>query len=358
MTDDARKQQRWIKLLGLSSRPRPNVGATPADVVHRDNKLRLLRYRPRPEGLVAGSPVLLVPSLINRHYVLDLMPGKSFVEHLVAQGHDVYCIDWGTPADEDRYVTFDEIVDGMLGRALLAATRLSGSEGAHVLGYCMGGLMAAIHAAVRPSRVASLTAVAAPVKFHDHGLLSAWSNTRTLDLRALIEGCGNVPWQLMQSSFMLLRPTLSASKVVHLIDKAWDDEYVDGFFALDAWGNDNVSFPGEAYVRYIQELYREERLLAGTFSLSGRPVHLSQLVAPTLAITFQHDDIVPFESARVLLDHVGATRKEWLHLQGGHVGAMVSRAASKGLWPQISAWFRSVDEPAAVSRPTKRRARG
>ncbi|MEO7094860.1 MAG: alpha/beta fold hydrolase [Polyangiales bacterium] len=365
MTDDPRKQQRWTKLLGLSSRPRPNVGATPADVVHRDNKLRMLRYRPRPAGLVAGSPVLLVPSLINRHYVLDLMPGKSFVEHLVAQGHDVFCIDWGTPGDEDRFVTFDEIVDGMLGRALRATTKLAGplgEKGAHVLGYCMGGLMAAIHAAVRPTNVASLTAVAAPVRFHDEGLLSAWSNTRTLDLRALVDGCGNVPWQLMQSSFMLLRPTLSASKVVHLIDKAWDDEYVDGFFALDAWGNDNVSFPGEAYVRYIQELYREERLLAGTFALSGRPVHLSRVVAPTLAITFQHDDIVPFESARVLLDHVGATRKEWLHLQGGHVGAMVSRAASRGLWPQISAWFRSVDgeraaEPVATSRAARRRAR-
>jgi polyhydroxyalkanoate synthase len=361
MTDDPRKQHRWAKLFGLSSRPKPTVGATPADVVHRDNKMRLLRYRPRPAGLLPGSPVLLVPSLINRHYVLDLMPGKSFVEHLVAEGHDVYCIDWGTPGDEDRYVTFDDIVDGMLGRALRVTTRLSASEGAHVLGYCMGGLMAVIHAAVRPSRIASLTAVAAPIRFHDEGLLSAWSNTRTLDLRALVDGCGNVPWQLMQSSFMLLRPTLTASKVVHLIDKAWDDEYVDGFFALDQWGNDNVSFPGEAYVRYIQELYREERLLAGTFSLSGRPVHLSRVVAPTLAITFQHDDIVPFESARVLLDHVGAARKEWLHLQGGHVGAMVSRAASRGLWPKISAWFRSVDEPVAIepaaARPSRRRAR-
>ena len=364
MAEDARKAQRWAKLLGLAARPRPLVGATPADVVHRDNKLRLLRYRPRPEGLAGGAPVLLVPSLINRHYVLDLMPGKSFVEFLVAQGHDVYCIDWGTPGDEDRYVTFDDIVDGMLGRALRVTTRLSGAKAAHVLGYCMGGTMAAIHAAAHPERIASLTAVAAPIRFHDEGLLSAWSNTRSLDLRALVDGCGNVPWQLMQSSFLLLRPTLSASKVVHLIDKAWDDEYVDGFFALDAWGNDNVSFPGEAYVRYIQELYREERLTAGTFALSGLPVHLARLVAPTLAVTFQHDDIVPFESARVLLDHIGAPRKEWVHLQGGHVGAMVSRAAARGLWPQISAWFRSVDappvaavEPQRASRPPRRRAR-
>ncbi|MBK7394710.1 MAG: alpha/beta fold hydrolase, partial [Myxococcales bacterium] len=190
-------------------------------MVHRDNKARLLRYRPRPAGLAAGAPILLVPSLINRHYVLDLMPGKSFVEYLVGLGHDVYCIDWGTPGDEDRYVTFDEIVDGMIGRALAAVCKTSGAERAHVLGYCMGGLMVAIHAAVRPARVASVCAVAAPVRFADDGLLSAWARTPTLDLRVLVDSLGNVPWQLLQSSFQLLRPTLPLSKAVHLLDRAW-----------------------------------------------------------------------------------------------------------------------------------------
>ena len=355
MTNDpARERKRWTNLFGLMARPRPVVGVTPADVVHRENKLRLLRYRPRREGLTEGAPVLLVPSLINRHYVLDLMPGKSFAEHLVAAGHDVFCIDWGTPSDEDRYLSFDEIVDGMLGRALRATTSFAGAERAHVLGYCMGGLMAAIHAAVRPSRVASLAAVAAPVRFSDEGLLSAWAKTPSMDLRAIVDAYGNVPAALMQSSFQLLRPTLAASKAVHLFDRAWDDEYLDGYFALDAWGNDPVAFPGEAWLRYIQELYREDRLIAGTFALSGRPVQLRSLVAPTLAITFQHDNIVPFESARLLLDHCGATKKEWLHLQGGHVGAMVSRAAAKGLWPKISAWFREVDDAAHVARAPRR----
>ncbi len=175
----------------------PEVGLTPADVVHRENKWTLLRYRARPEGRAPGLPLLIVPSLINRHYVLDLMPGKSFVEYLVGSGRDVYLIDWGTPTDEDRFVTFDDVCDRALARALRVATRHAGTRGAHVLGYCLGGTLTAIHAAVRPRRVASLTVLAAPVDFHDEGVLSQWTRTRSFDVRALVRATGLVPWPLM-----------------------------------------------------------------------------------------------------------------------------------------------------------------
>jgi len=345
-----------FNLARLWQRPKPNVGATPADVVHRENKWSLLRYRARPNGLAHKTPVLLVPSLINRYYVLDLLPGKSFAEYLVAQGHDVLVIDWGTPGDEDRFLEFDDIVDRYIGRAVRLSSRMSGGSKVHMLGYCMGGTMAAIHASVRPDLVASLTAVAAPIRFTDDGMLSSWSRTPTVDVRSIVEANGNVPWQLMQSAFHLLRPTLSLSKAVHLLDRAWDDEYLDGFLALETWGSDNVSFPGAAYVRYIQELYREDRFLAGTFSLSGKPAKLENIRCPTLAITFEHDNIVPWASAKVLVDRVGATDKEWMHLPGGHVGAMVSKSAAKGLWPKISAWWAARDGAIEKRTRAKRQA--
>ena len=113
------------KLLTRFGRPMPRVGQTPAVTVHHENKWRLLRYRARPEGLAFRTPILLVPSLINRHYVLDLMPNKSFAQWLVARGHDVYVIDWGTPGDEDRFLDFDhpifelDLLEGRLAREIL-----------------------------------------------------------------------------------------------------------------------------------------------------------------------------------------------------------------------------------------------
>jgi polyhydroxyalkanoate synthase subunit PhaC len=349
-------------LLTLFARPRPPVGTTPADEVLRENKWRLLRYRPRGT-LRHATPVLLVPSLINRHYVLDLLPGKSFTGFLVDQGFDVFTIDWGTPGDEDRYLTFDDVCDRYLGRAVRAVARSSARGKAHLLGYCLGGTLAAIHASVRPEHVASLTALAAPVRFDDGGLLSRWTRTPTFDVGALVDGLGNVPWQLMQSAFHLLRPTLSAAKLVSFLDKAWTDESLDGFMALETWGSDNVSFPGACYRRYVEALYREDALVKGTFTLSGRPALLSQITCPTLAVTFEHDNIVPWASAAELIDRVGAADKRRIHLPGGHVGAVVSQKASRTLWPELAAWWAARDaeiasiadaEPGAKGRGSKK----
>ncbi|MBI5513030.1 MAG: alpha/beta fold hydrolase [Deltaproteobacteria bacterium] len=366
--DPGRARRRWENLLGLPRRGRPGVGATPADAVLRENKYTLWRYRPGPEGVRFETPVLLVPSLINRHYVLDLQPGRSFAEYLVSRGHEVFILDWGTPGPEDRHLTFDDVCDGYLGRAVRWCAKGAPRGKAHLLGYCLGGTLAAVHAAARPERVASLVALAAPVRFDDTGLLSRWSRVPTVDLGALVEALGNVPWQLMQSAFHMLRPTLSLSKAAQLLDRAWDDEFLDGFLALETWGNDNVSFPGAAFRQYIQHLYREDALVKGTLTLGGRPARLEGIRCPTLAITFEHDTIVPVSSAAALLDHLTVPDRERIHLSGGHVGAVVSRKAAQTLWPRVSAWWAARDretpeappappeDPRPVKAPRRKRA--
>ncbi|MFO0599324.1 MAG: alpha/beta fold hydrolase [Myxococcaceae bacterium] len=338
--------KRLTNLLGLAVRPKPQVGVTPATVAWTENKWRLLHYLPRPQGLAFKTPVLFVPSLINRHYVLDLMPGKSFAEWLVGQGFDVWCIDWGTPGDEDRYVTFDDIVDGALGRAIRKVAGTVKHKKVHVLGYCMGGTLTAIHGAVHGEHLASFVALAAPVRFDDGSLLSQWTRSKGFDVDVLVDATGTVPWQLLQSAFQLLRPTLPLMKAVSLLDRAWNDEFLDGFLALETWGNDNVAIPGEFYRTYIRDLYQRDALINGQLSLRGVPVKLKNLTCPTLAVTFEHDNIVPGPSAAALIDAIGAKDKVHLHLPGGHVGAVVSKHAGKTLWPQLAAFFAKYDSPA------------
>jgi len=345
----------------MITKPKPQVGSTPADVIHRENKWRLLRYRPAAgsAGPKFETPVLLVPSLINRHYVMDLMPGKSMAEDLVKAGHDVYVLDWGTPGDEDRHLTFDDVVDRYLGRAIRKVAKRSPRGKTHVLGYCLGGTMATIHAAVHQEYVASLLVLAAPVSFSGEvGLLETWTRLPNFKVSDVVDAFGNVPWQLMQSAFTMLRPTLGMSKAVHVVDKAlkddspvnankWD-EFSEGFRALETWGNDNVSFPGACYVRYIEELYRKDALMAGTFTLSGKPVRLEKITVPTMCIVFQHDNIVPLKNASVLVDKIASTDKVLLELPGGHVGAVVSRSAQKSLWPKMSEFWAKRDADVKV----------
>ncbi len=345
--------KRFSNLLTLWSRPKPQVGVTPADVVWTENKWRLLRYRAGPNGVTHKTPLLMIPSLINRHYVLDLMPGKSFAEYMVAQGFDVYVIDWGTPGDEDRYLTFEDIVDSAIGRALKRTCMTAGTERAHVLGYCMGGTLTAIHGALHDERIQSFVALAAPVTFNDGSLLSKWTRTKGFDIDVLVNATGNVPWQLLQGAFQLLRPTLPLAKAVSLLDRAWNDEFLDGFLALETWGNDNVSLPGEFYRTYIRDLYQRDSLIHGEFLMGGKRVQLKNLTAPTLAVTFEHDNIVPGPSAGALIGAIGSKEKQHLHLPGGHVGAVVSKHAAKSLWPQLVAFFEKHDGRAEVIEAPK-----
>ena len=325
----------------LASTLTPVVGQTPHTVVWSENKWRLLRFSPVVRRF--ATPVVMVPSLINRWYVLDLGPTRSFIEWLVARGHEVYCIDWGTPGSEDRFLTWDDIAGRYVGRAVRTAARLSSVASVHVLGYCLGGTLAASYVAAFPEHTKSLLALAAPIDFAHAGIMATWTRTPTFDVRALIEGFGNVPHQLMQASFNMLRPTLKAQKAVTVLDRAWDDEFLDGFLATEHWGGDNVSFPGECYARYIEELYRGNALVRGEFSVLGRPARLANITCPVLAIAFSDDNIVPVPSAQPLIDHVGGRDKQILVARGGHVGAVVSRKASQKLWPAMSTFWAQRD---------------
>lgn len=326
----------------------PAVGQTPADEIWRENKWRLLRYRPTVAREQRWrTPILLVPSLINRYYVLDLAPGRSFVEFLVAAGHDVYIIDWGTPGDEDRFLTFDDVCHRYLGRAVRKVAARGPDGVCHVLGYCLGGTLATIYTAAEPTEVASLVALAAPIDFAQGGLLATWTRTPGFDVGALVDGFGNVPWPLMQASFHLLKPTANLAKLVGLLDRAWDDEFLDGFLATERWGNDNVSFPGACYRRYIEALYRDNALVRDAMYLGGKPARLGDIDCPTLAVTFAHDHIVPEAAATALLARIASPDKAQLRQNGGHVGAVVSRKAATGLWPQLSRWWAARDTEAA-----------
>jgi polyhydroxyalkanoate synthase len=256
---------------------------------------------------------------------------------ICSRAADVYIIDWGTPGPEDRFLTFDDVCDRYLGRAVRIASR--GAGALHLLGYCLGGTLTTIFAAARPERVASLTAVAAPIDFHDDGLLSLWSRTSSFDVETLVQATGNVPWQLMQASFHLLKPTLGASKAMTIVDRAWDDEFLDGMFALERWGSDNVSFPGACYAQYIERLYRDNALLEGELMLSDRRARLESIECPCHIVTFEHDHIVPWRSAAVLAERVSSADVAHDHVRGGHVGAMVSRKAAAGLWRDLSQWW-------------------
>jgi polyhydroxyalkanoate synthase subunit PhaC len=333
----------WKRSLALAQLQRedpPDVAQTPADVVYTENKLRLLRYRPAAVKRRHPIPLLIVPSLINRYYILDLKPERSLVEYLRDRGFDVWMMDWGTPGPEDRFVTFDDHVEGYLLNCVgevLAATR---QKKLSLLGYCIGGVLTTIFAALHgEAYVQNLIILASPLNFHDRGLLSLWARKEHFPVDLIIDTYGNMPAWLLQISFKWLRPTTDLRNVWGLWERLGQPERLDDFRALNHWVEDNVSVPGEAYRKFVKSCYQDNLLIQNKMQIKGRTVNLKDIRCPLLNITAKHDHVCPPQSAAALNDHVSSQDVTLLTLPGGHVGAIVGREATGGLWPQLSEWL-------------------
>lgn len=336
------------------------VAPTPKDTVHREGKGSLYRFRSTARGSslarAAGRshvPVLLVPSMINRWYVLDLREGASLAGALSSGAPwETYCFDWGIPEDEDRYVAWDDVV-ARLDRVVRRVLRLSGASKVAIVGYCMGGTLSGIYTALNPERVAALVNLAGPFDFSHAGRLGTMVDPRWFDPVAMT-AAGNLSALQMQSGFLALAPTGSISKWVGLADKLHDPRAREAFAALETWASDNIPFPAAAYVTYIKELYQENRLVRGEHHVLGDRVDLAAIGCPVLTVTAERDAICPPKAALALKELASSRVKDVLMVPGGHVGAVVGSRAAKELYPQMRAWLDQHGRIASVVMPESR----
>jgi len=317
--------------------PTPPAPPTSKATVATDGTARLYRFHAEQEAAPGRLPLVLVPSLINRWYVLDLRPGASLVEALVGRGFDVWCLDWGVPEAEDRYLCWDDLL-ARLSRVLRIVRRTTGVERAGLLGYCMGGTLCGIHAGLEPDTIAALVNLAGPFDFSEAGVLAELTRPAFFDVDAMVEAGNIVPAQ-MQSGFTSMRPTAQLAKWVGWLDRAHDPAARESFNALEAWASDNIPFPAEAYRTYIRDLYQENLLVQGRHHARGRRVDLAAIRCPILTIVAERDAICPPPAATALNDRASAARKDVLRVPGGHVGAVVGRRASKVLYPAMAEWL-------------------
>ena len=315
------------------------VAETPKDVLFRDGTAQLYRFRGERQPTPGRLPVLLVPSMINRWYVLDLRRGASVAESLVRAGFDVYCLDWGIPEDEDRFLSWDLILE-RLGRFVKRVRRHTGAEQVGLLGYCMGATLSGIYTALEPAYIRAFVNLAGPFDFSEAGLLGTLVDKRWFDAEA-ITAPGNLSPTQMQSGFVALRPSSQIGKWIGLADKMHDQEARTAFDALEAWAGDNIPFPASAYVTYITELYQENRLMRGDHFVKGRRVDLANITCPVLTVATDRDTICPMPAARALNERISSADKDLFVVPGGHVGAVVGSKAKSMLYPKLASWFDS-----------------
>lgn len=315
------------------------TGTSAREVVWTRNKTTLYRYRPIAPREHA-TPVLLVYALINRPYILDLRPGNSFVRHLLLQGYDVFLVDWGRAGWEDRGVTLDELVGEHLPKAVERMERASGGAGYTLFGYCMGGTLGVVHAALRPEGLRNLVTLTTPIEFSHAGVHSVWTDPRHFDAAGIAASLGNVSGSLIDLGNKLLKPVTNLVDVhLSMLERLVAGKDMTSWRAMNQWVNDGVPFPGAAFTQWIERFYQQNLLARGALTLDGRPVDLSAITAPLLNVAGTRDHIVPPAMARPLNELVSSRDNRYLELPAGHVGLLAGSGARDMLWPEVTAWL-------------------
>ena len=329
----------WLHLLLAGAKVA--TGQTPTEVIWTKNKATLYRYMPSGETRFP-VPVLLVYALIDRPYILDLIPGNSFVEYLVQQGFDVYLLDWGVPGDEDQALLFDDYVFDYLAEAVRQVLRTSRAEAVTLFGACIGGLLAAMYAALFPSRrLRNLILYATPIDCSpEHLGPFRWIMAPGVRPGWLVALFGNVPPEFVGSTPRPLKwITGYLGTLLGRGDRLSQDRSLATWIALNQWVSEGIPFAGEAFRQMIHDLIQHNKLVKGDFRLRGRPVDLKNITCSLLSIAGTQDVICRVPQAEAIMRLAGSQDKEFCVLEGGHIGMLTGAEARQGLWLKVHRWL-------------------
>jgi polyhydroxyalkanoate synthase len=287
--------------------------------------------------------LLLVYALINKPFIFDLAPGRSFIEYMVEQGFDMFLLDWGAPGLEDKNTRFDDYVTEYLSRAVRKVARVSGAQEISMLGYCIGATLAVVYAALYPEApIRNLILLTAPIDFSQRpeGSMAMWLEEGRFDVDKAVNSLGNIPGELIRLWAKMLKPMENFVGVYANLWKQLEDEAATrSWQAINRWVEDVIPFAGEAFRQFVKEYVRENKLIKGEHLIHGQPVDLSNIHAPLLNIVAKYDHLVSQAQAESIMDLVSSQDKELKVIPSTHVGVMASHRAKDKLWPEVVAWL-------------------
>jgi poly[(R)-3-hydroxyalkanoate] polymerase subunit PhaC len=305
-----------------------NMATTPGKVIFQNELMQLIQYQPATET-VLRTPLLIVPPWINKFYILDLRPEKSFIKWCVDQGITVFVISWVNPDKRLGSKTFDDYMkEGPLA-AMDAIEKATGELKVHTMGYCVGGTLLASTLAwlaeKRRVRVTSATFLAAQVDFtHAGDLLVFVDEAQISALERDMQAAGVLEGSKMAMAFNMLRSN----------DLIWSyvvSNYLKGqppsAFDLLHWNSDATRMPAANHSYYLRNCYLENRLSTGSMVLDNTLLDLSKVKVPVYNLATREDHIAPADSVLYGSQFFGGPVKYVLS-GSGHIAGVVNPPAS------------------------------
>ena len=305
-----------------------NVAVTPGEVVYQNKLLQLIQYKPTTEK-VGAVPILFVPPSINKFYIMDLQQNSSLVKFTVDQGNTLFLVSWINEQDERSQLTWDDYVSEGILKAIDVVLDITGQPKTNVLGFCIGGTIAATglaHLAARhEEKVNSFTLMTSLLDFSNTGVLDVFIDEQHCRMREqqLAKG-GLMKGSELSSTFSFLRPN----------DLVWNyvvNNYLKGEkpvpFDLLYWNSDSTNLPGPFFAWYLRNMYLENNLVQrNRLTIAGQKMDLSSIQVPIYAMGAREDHIVPWDAAWKSAQALGGPKRFVLGASG-HIAGSINPAS-------------------------------
>jgi polyhydroxyalkanoate synthase len=291
----------------------------------------------------AAPPLLIVAAPIKRPYIWDLAPRVSTIRRCLEERLGVYLLEWLPPEAGDESAGLEDYTGQAIGEAVVRCSREAGGAKPFLIGHSLGGTLAAIFAAARPSRIRGLVMLSSPLcfepgcsRFRD-ALVAIAPSVISMDI---------VPGTLLSQLSAIASPgTFVWSRLVDVALSIGDAASLEVHARVERWSLDEFPVDGRLVSEILQWLYREDRFCSGTLRIGGNPVGPSFLTIPTLAVVNAADEIAPRGSVLPFLSRMPKGQARILEYPGEtgvglqHLAPLIGRVAHAVIWPKVIAWF-------------------
>jgi polyhydroxyalkanoate synthase subunit PhaC len=335
---DLSKVAKTVELLSRGNHI--SVGDTPNDIVYETRLYRLLHYRSLVKR-VSSTPILVVYALINRSYVLDLQPNKSWIRHLLMQGFDVYLLDWKSPTRMDKYVSFDDYVNSYIDDCVEIVQNNNSSDKITIHGYCMGSSMSAMYTSLHQEKIKNLVTIAPVIDTSKDTTVIA-NISKQMDIDKLVSYIGYLPPEKLYECYSILKPfKQGVNKYFNLVENIDNESFVQNFLRIEKWLYDTPPIAGETIKQWINDIYKKNLLVKNQFRLGTALVDLKKIKVPLLNIVAEEDHLVSPECSVPLNEVVSSEDKRLIRFHTGHVGLIASSYSQNNVLPKVGQWLKS-----------------
>ena len=286
-----------------------------------------------------GQPILMVPSLVNPFYIMDLMPDRSLVRYLQENGYRPFLVDWGSPGEEERGFDVSDYILQRYQPILEHVVEIAGGP-IPLVGYCMGGTLSVALASRAQGMLSKLVLLAAPWNFETKKMIAGRQNAS--EMQALVEQMlpgADVGVDMLQTFFTNVDPTLSDKKFRAYDAGKYQGSDAEFFSAMEVWSNNGPTLAKQVAHDCLGDWYKDNLPYSGKWLVAGKIVKPQNIDCPVWVAAPKGDRLVPQESAFALVGQLVTC--ETHEPPSGHIGMMVGNRARWGLWEPMLNWLNS-----------------